>query len=493
MKKLFTLLVFAITIIATAQAPQGFNYQATVRNSSGALVINQNVLFKFNIMQNSQTSLPVYSETHQAPTDDLGQVNLTVGSGTATTGTFAGINWANGSYFLGIELNTGSGYVAMGTTQLLSVPYALYANSAGNSQSQGKTSLYLTGNITNAQAAAKIASELGPYTENIYITNTNQLTTVDLSALTTCANIQINNNSILNNVNLNNLIKVEDKIEISDNSELTTLSFPLLTYCSDFSINSDAVSIINIPLLNYINNFSFSGTNSSNPSTSLTTLNFPSLQTIGSYFGVSVCNSLTSVNLPALTNLIGRISINSGSLANVDIHSLASFSEFSLNQTNLFSAGSINLSSYNSTSSTSSATSINLASLTSISGDFYFTNGGNLNMSSLSNCNVLYIYNISSNSLNFPALTSCSNIYIVGPNLTSLSFPVLTTCANISASSSALSINTINSLLHKMLTVSPSVAKNIDFSGQTPLAPPTGQGIIDKQTLINAGNTVTTD
>jgi uncharacterized protein (TIGR02145 family) len=135
MKKLFTLLAFAITLIATAQAPQGFNYQATVRNSSGALITNQNVLFKFNIMLNSQTSLPVYSETHQAPTDDLGQVNLVIGTGTPTIGTFSSINWANGSYFLGIELNTGSGYVAMGTTQLLSVPFALYANSAGNSQS----------------------------------------------------------------------------------------------------------------------------------------------------------------------------------------------------------------------------------------------------------------------------------------------------------------------------------------------------------------------
>jgi hypothetical protein len=132
MKKLFTLLALAITLIATAQAPPGFNYQATVRNSSGALVINQNVLFKFNIMLNSQTSLPVYSETHQAPTDDLGQVNLTIGSGTPTTGSFSNINWGNGSYFLGIELNTGTSYVAMGTTQLLSVPFALYANSAGS-------------------------------------------------------------------------------------------------------------------------------------------------------------------------------------------------------------------------------------------------------------------------------------------------------------------------------------------------------------------------
>lgn len=130
MKKLFTLITFIITLIATAQAPQGFNYQATVRNSSGALITNQNVLFKFNIMLNSQTSLPVYSETHQAPTDDLGQVNLVIGTGTPTIGTFSSINWANGSYFLGIELNTGSGYVVMGTTQLLSVPYALHANTA---------------------------------------------------------------------------------------------------------------------------------------------------------------------------------------------------------------------------------------------------------------------------------------------------------------------------------------------------------------------------
>lgn len=135
MKKIFTLIALVITLIATAQAPHGFNYQATVRNSSGALITNQNVLFKFNIMLNSQTSLPVYSETHFAPTDDLGQVNLTIGLGTPTTGIFSTINWGTGNYYLGIELNTGSGYVAMGTTQLLSVPYALYANTAGNSQS----------------------------------------------------------------------------------------------------------------------------------------------------------------------------------------------------------------------------------------------------------------------------------------------------------------------------------------------------------------------
>jgi len=134
MKKLYTVLALVITLITFAQAPQGFNYQATVRNSAGALIVNQNVNFKFNVMLNSATSLPIFSETHMAPTDDLGQVNLVIGQGTATVGTFSTINWGSGNYYLGIELNTGSGYVAMGTTQLLSVPYALYANSSGNAQ-----------------------------------------------------------------------------------------------------------------------------------------------------------------------------------------------------------------------------------------------------------------------------------------------------------------------------------------------------------------------
>ena len=133
MKKLYLLIAFIVTIATFAQAPQGFNYQATVRNSTGALIVNQNVYFKFNVMLNSSTSVPVYSETHYVPTDDLGAVNLVVGQGTPTVGTFSAINWGTGNYYLGIELNTGSSYVAMGTTQLLSVPYALYAQNSGNS------------------------------------------------------------------------------------------------------------------------------------------------------------------------------------------------------------------------------------------------------------------------------------------------------------------------------------------------------------------------
>ena len=137
MKKFYIFLCIAIASLTQlqAQAPQGFNYQATVRNSSGDLIVNTNVYFKFNVIQGSQTAVPIFTETHYVPTDDLGQVNLVIGQGTANTGTFSALDWSLGSYYLGIELDTGSGYVAMGTTQLLSVPYALYAENSGNATS----------------------------------------------------------------------------------------------------------------------------------------------------------------------------------------------------------------------------------------------------------------------------------------------------------------------------------------------------------------------
>ena len=126
---MLTLLSFNIN----AQTPQGFNYQATVRNSEGALITDANVYFKFNVLQGSISSVPVFTEIHYIATDDLGQVNLIIGEGTATEGDFSQIDWSLGSYFLGVELNiTGQSYVAMGTTQLLSVPYALYAANSGN-------------------------------------------------------------------------------------------------------------------------------------------------------------------------------------------------------------------------------------------------------------------------------------------------------------------------------------------------------------------------
>jgi hypothetical protein len=138
MRHIILIISVVIGLTTFAQAPpQSFNYQATVRDNSGALLINTpGVFFKFHIHQNSSTSVPIYSETHMVSTDNLGQVSLAIGQGTVLTGSFNTINWGSSTYFLGIELNIGNGYVPMGVSQFLSVPYALFS---GNGLPSGNT------------------------------------------------------------------------------------------------------------------------------------------------------------------------------------------------------------------------------------------------------------------------------------------------------------------------------------------------------------------
>lgn len=126
----------ALTIAVNAQSPQKMSYQAVVRNSSGALVANQTIGMKISILQGSATGTVVFSETYSPnpQTNANGLMTVEIGSGTAVTGTFSGINWASGPFFLKTETDPagGTSYTITGTSQLLSVPYALYAKAAAN-------------------------------------------------------------------------------------------------------------------------------------------------------------------------------------------------------------------------------------------------------------------------------------------------------------------------------------------------------------------------
>jgi hypothetical protein len=112
-----------------AQAPQKMSYQAVIRNTSGALVTSTSVGMKISILQGSATGTVAYSETQTASTNANGLVSLEIGSGTIVTGTFAGINWANGPYFIKTETDPtgGTAYTISGTNELMSVPYALFS------------------------------------------------------------------------------------------------------------------------------------------------------------------------------------------------------------------------------------------------------------------------------------------------------------------------------------------------------------------------------
>ena len=135
MKKLFTsLVIISLTISFYAQTPQKMSYQAVIRNSSGQLVVNHAVGTRVSILKGSETGTAVYVETQIPTTDGNGLATIEIGKGTPVSGTFPGIDWSTGLYFVKSETDPAGGidYSIAGTSQLLSVPYALYAKTAGN-------------------------------------------------------------------------------------------------------------------------------------------------------------------------------------------------------------------------------------------------------------------------------------------------------------------------------------------------------------------------
>lgn len=140
MKRSFLLLFFSLySIYSFAQTPQKFSYQAIIRNSSNTLLINTSIGIKVSIIQGSINGTSVYSETHNITTDANGLITLEIGGGTVVQGAFASIDWSTGPYFVKTETdpNGGANYTLISTAQLLSVPYALYAERSGNASSGG--------------------------------------------------------------------------------------------------------------------------------------------------------------------------------------------------------------------------------------------------------------------------------------------------------------------------------------------------------------------
>ena len=149
MKKLTNFLKVAMVILpftfasisAMAQVPQSLNYQAVARDASGLLIANHAVGLKIIIHQSSASGTTVYSETFSPTTNQFGLFTVAIGTGTPVTGTFNSIVWSSGNYWMQVQLDAtgGTTYVDMGTTQLLSVPYALYAASSGTGGATGAT------------------------------------------------------------------------------------------------------------------------------------------------------------------------------------------------------------------------------------------------------------------------------------------------------------------------------------------------------------------
>jgi hypothetical protein len=150
-KSIFLIVLLLCALNIFAQTPQKMSYQAVIRNNASEVVAMQNIGVKLSILRGSPTGTEVFAESHSTTTNENGLITLEIGSGTAITSTLAEINWANGPYYIKSEtdLTGGSNYTLSGSYQLLSVPYALYAYSAGTLNSHYIGELYGGGIIVS--------------------------------------------------------------------------------------------------------------------------------------------------------------------------------------------------------------------------------------------------------------------------------------------------------------------------------------------------------
>jgi len=140
------------TMLAFAQAPEKMSYQAIIRNAGGQVLANQNIGVRVSVLQGSPSGTVVYSERLTGSTNANGLLTMELGTGTVLSGTFSTISWPSGSYYLKTETDPagGTAYTITGTSQLLSVPYAMFAKSAGGVSGGTAFAIPYVNTFTNA-------------------------------------------------------------------------------------------------------------------------------------------------------------------------------------------------------------------------------------------------------------------------------------------------------------------------------------------------------
>lgn len=395
MKKLnvfLILILFVFNGIKGQIPPQAFNYSGVARNNMGNPIANATIGVQIGIRKTSTVGTFVYQENHFVNTDAFGLFNLIIGAGAIQTGSMATIDWGSDNYYLqvGMDINGGTNFMTMGTTQFLSVPYALHAGSVDNNDDAdadpnneiqtlslsgnelsisngnsvtlpvssnygGKTHVIISGNLTQAQFDAKLLADLGPNTQFIRISNTNQITTIDLSNITELVDLFIMNNtavttinlsnltdiygqliiqenSALTNVNLLSLNRVESNINVNNNDQLTSLLFNNLSYVPSLFINDN----LNLNLIQINSQLSAQNLSvSNNPlitNLDLSNINLSSgLNSLGQEIQLNLSgNSLTSLILPNFSSVnpgssLGVFSVSSNNFTSTTVNSFLSF------------------------------------------------------------------------------------------------------------------------------------------------------------------------
>lgn len=394
----------------------------------------------------------------------------------------------------------------------------------------GKSAIVLKGDITNSEAQARIAAEAGPSTQVIKIVDCSNLTSLDLSGVSGgITQLWLQNNPQLQNISLNNISSIEDTLLVSNCPLLNALSLPSVERmgCQLRMVNTNLASLTMPNLKKVAGNIVITGNGN------LTALSLPLFNNTNTNYSFTVQNNnrLTSLSMPALTKAASINVSNNRKLSTVDFDAFVSTpgnilfdQDSSLTAISFPSCTTIGPDQGTlSASFDSSLTSISMPLLSSIRSFNIHMNRNlqNFSMPVLSSCSGVTLGYSKLSSFSLPLLTTVEYFVVQGnslltsidlsglttlgnqngmqsvfnnPLLTTITWPGLTSIrANLTYmfASNKLPSSEVNNILAKIVEVHP-INCNISLN-QTVAAPPTGQGITDKATLIGWNNTVITD
>ena len=155
------MLLLCISIVLHAQVPKQFNYQGVARDAKGNPLCRQTLSLKLSVLPTSDANQVEYEETQIVSTNEFGLYTLQIGNGTVLTGDMKTVKWESGNKYIKVAIDPqgGNNFHDMGTTQLLSVPYAIYSDMAGIAkESKNENKTRATNNYIEKTSGAGVAN-----------------------------------------------------------------------------------------------------------------------------------------------------------------------------------------------------------------------------------------------------------------------------------------------------------------------------------------------